>query len=217
MQRLPDRPVPIVVLLLVTGVALVLNPLYLDRLLPYPTAGDGFDLTGLYHAAFSTCGFLALGVGVDTLHTDDRLSAERALGVAAVAVVAFALWNGLSNRLFVDVLRVPALSSWRSFVNPLGYPGGETVLVESFVALGFPLGVALRDGDGRGVLLVGGAFLLAFLVDLLLGFVGAVRGIFGLFLLVSSSDLLGVPMLGAAFVVAAFLLGFGHRTLLRSA
>ena len=153
---------------------------------------------------------------MDALRTDERVSTERALGIAALAVVAVALWNFLWSRVLLDAFGVVGTRRWE-YLNPLGYPGGETIFVESVVALGFPFGVAVSEGDRRGLLVVGGALLLAFLVDLVLGFVGAVSGIFGVFLLVFSADLLGVPMLGAVFVVAAFVLGFGHRRLLRLA
>jgi hypothetical protein len=115
----------------------------------------------------------------------------------------------------VEVFASAPSDRLRHLVNPLGYPGGETVLVECVVALTFPLGVALRDGDGRGALEVGIALVLAFLFDLLLGSVAAISGLLGVVLLLTSSDLLGVPMLGSGFPLVPFLLGYGHRGLFR--
>lgn len=215
MDRL-DREPAVAGLLVVAGVGLVLNPVYLGLLLPYPTPGDGWDLTGLYHSAMSTVGFLLVAVGLDARLGNGRPGVGRALGLAVVAVAAVVAFTPIWNRLIVDVVGVPGGEARRFLVNPVGYPGGETVFVETAVALAFPLGLATARRNARGGLLVGGALVAALAVDVLLSFPSGFVGVLGLALLLASADLLGVPFAGTGLVAIGFAVGLGSDRLLRS-
>lgn len=200
-------------LLLLLGVVTVLNPLYLDQMLPYPTRGDGWDLTGLYYAALSTVGFLFLSGGAYAVGRRDRLTAKQALGLAVLAVAMFVGFNYVWNRAIIDVLGVRGAShsELRYLINPLKYPGGETVFIESVVALLFPLGIAVSDRDRSGVLLVVGGIVTALVIDLLLSFPIGYAGVLGLVLLLVSSDLLDIPFLGALIAFIPFVFGLAYN------
>ena len=205
-----DRRLAITGLLVAAGLGFVLNPLYLGHLLPYPTPGDGWDLTGIYHAAMSSLGFLLVAVGLDARTASQGLDSRRALGLAIVAVAAVVVTTPIWNRLVVDVLGTQAGEARRYLVNPVGSPRGETVFVEASVALAFPLGLAVARRDRRAGLLAGGALVAALGLDVLLHFPTGFTGLLGLALLLTSTDLLGVPFIGTGLVAIAFAVGLGY-------
>jgi hypothetical protein len=174
----------------IAGVALLANPLYLDRLLVYPTVGDGFAIGGHYHAALAGLGLvLALGA-VAPFVPDGRVDPVLAVAVGAVL-------------LFVGYEAVVGAAMDPRETRILGYGHRKTFIVGVVASL-FALGAAATSERTPAVALA----------PLLLGltFVVVSRGIAGtlpldLLLLLFSADLLGVPFLGGLAVAAAAVVG----------
>lgn len=207
MRRLPA------VALLVVGSLLAANQLYLDALLPYPTAGDGWRMTGVYVAELGVVGWLAVLVGVERLRNAPR-TVRRSAGVAFGAVIAHVLLN--RALLYASRALLGDAAYDGTLVVPLSYPGGEGLLIEFTLATLFFLVAGSRVGQLRSHrdLLAGfaAAFLLSTLLPLVYGGfpTGPLQAAFGVFIAAASSDLAGVPFLSALVVAAAPALGVAY-------
>lgn len=184
--------------LLVVGSILLVNPLYLDGLLVYPTGGDGFAIGGLYYAAVAGLGLVSVLAGLSMV-----LSLPERHGVAttisAIAIATVVLFVGYSRIVFglVDV----------GETRILGYGHRKTFVVSVAAAL-FVAGGAVAGRRPSGLMGI------PLVIGLGLVFVRTSRtGIhfpllyFDLALLIAKSDLLGIPYLGGVILSIAGWVG----------
>lgn len=184
------------------GLLLALNPLYLDRLLTYPSAGDGFGVRPLFFAAFTGLGLLLL-VSSAVLLFGERSDAKPASviigsSVSTIAVAICYLW----------VLQVS--------VDPrqthlFGYGHRKTIVLTTVVvAFAFWAGVTAGMPE---MSLLAPLLYLPGIVLVLLGQQSLFTTILDHLLLVVSNDVLGIPLLGSMLLVAAALYGswFGRQ------
>jgi hypothetical protein len=178
---------------LIAGIALLVNPLYLDGMLPYPTEGDGFAIGGLYHAVVAGLGLLMV-LGALAAAGADRTAADPVLVVCVAAVPLFVGYEAVVGAV-VDPLETRIL----------GY-GHRKTFVVGVVAAAFALGAGATSDRSPSLALV--PLLLG------LGFVVVERRLpltlpLDLLLVLFSADLLGVPFLGSLAFVGAALFGGG--------
>lgn len=198
--------------LLVGGFILILNPLYIDALLPYPTQGDGFDLTPLYFSELLVIGFLFLSVGGYALVSDEPLTARRATGLVVVSTVLVILYSQIGLQFVPQESRVGPLDGWALLF---------------IIGMLFPLGVAVKQStlhEMRTVIvsIIAGSFALIILEILRSLAVGssvyraAARVGQGLFFwtifLVLGRDLLGIPFIGVILALVPLVLGYLYPT-----
>lgn len=207
-----DRRANVGVALLAVGVLLVANPLYLGHLLPYPTPGDGFRFTGVYHAQLCVLGLVAALSGAYVLLRSRPMTPRIAGLVAFAAVVGHVAVNRLVARVSLGALGRDAHDAFGgALVNPLAYPGGEGPFVEFALASLFAVGVVARGGSPREhatVLLAAGAVVAYMAVA-----GSAMAGLGGLLLSGLSADLLGIPLAGLVLSVLPLVLGLGFDRL----
>lgn len=204
MRRLPAPA------LVAVGALLAANQLYLDALLPYPTAGDGWRMTGVYVAELGMVGWLAVLVGVERFR-DAPTTVRRAAGIAFGAVVAHVALNRSLLHASRALLGRDAYEG--TLVVPLSYPGTEGLFIEFALATLFFLVAATRVGRLRDHPDVVAGFVAVFLA---LTFLPVLRGgsptgplaaVGGILFAAVSSDLAGVPLLSAFVVLAVPALG----------
>lgn len=195
------------------AVVLLMTPLYLGYLLPYPTRGDGWRLTGIYYAQLVMLGFLLLGVAVVAATGNRKLTGRTAAGIALGSVVAVVVYHRVVAHLARATLGRDAYDAFGgTLITPLSYPGSEGIFVEFFLGVLFVVGVLLQSGtldDDRD-------YLLALGVVGLVALPGALSGILALFLVSVSSDLLGVPGVGFLLTLAPLVLGLISNSLLET-
>lgn len=207
-----DRRVPVGLALAAAGVGLIAAPLYLGYLLPYPTPGDGWRLTGIYYAQFVTLGFAALAVGGFALLGTGDISVRAAAAVALGSVVAVVAYHWLVFHLAWATLGRDAHDAFGgALVTPLSSPGREGVFIEFFLATLFVLGVLVQTRAVREHVDVLLGFGVVFVVSAATG--SALTGLFGLVLAGLSPDLLGVRGVGIVLALAPFVLGLACNPL----
>lgn len=187
------------------AVALIANPLYLDGLLIYPVSGDGFNVGPQYHAALAGLGLLVLlSAAIWLLPVEIHDETELViLGSALGVITVYVLYQWIVG-VSMDPRETYLLGS-----------GHRKTLIVSTLVVVFTIGAGVTAREPQ----IGFLAPLLYLPGILLVLVEP-RSLFPTILdhllLVASSDLLGIPLLGGLVLLAAAVYGSWFGWLIRT-